>query len=110
MCTPISTPAAPTPNVFTANSRDHKIVDNGDGTITIFSQGSGSERWCDTNGQPRPQDTGNFRFAIDIDYNGTPGNPDDDKEVPDSFRIIRDSTGVNIVDRDFCDDLRLFTT
>ena len=32
------------------------------------------------------------------------------KDVPDSFRIIRDSTGVNIVDRDFCADLRLFTT
>ena len=24
--------------IFTANSRDHKIVDNGDGTITIFSR------------------------------------------------------------------------
>ncbi len=28
-------------NVFTANSRDHKIVDNGDGTITITSIASG---------------------------------------------------------------------
>ena len=28
--------------IFTSNNRDHKIVDNGDGTITIFSQGSGS--------------------------------------------------------------------
>jgi hypothetical protein len=96
--------------IFTSNSRDHNIVDNGDGTITIFSQGSGGERWYDTNGRLVLMNPGNVRFAFDIDYNGTPGNPDDDQEVPDSFRIIRDSTGVNIVDRDFCADLRLFTT
>ena len=96
--------------MFTSNNRDHKIVDNGDDTITIFSQGSGTQRWYDTNGRVVLMDTGNIRFAFDIDYNGTPGNPDDDQDVPDSFRIIRDSTGVNIVGRDFCADLRLFTT
>ena len=95
---------------FTANTRDHKIVDNGDGTITIFTQGSGSDVWRDTNGRVVLTDNGNIRFAIDVDFNGTPGNPDDDTEVPDSFRIIRDSTGTNIIGRDFCDDLRLFTS
>lgn len=95
---------------FTANTRDHKIVDNGDGTITIFTQGSGSDVWRDTNGKVVLSDNGNIRFAIDVDFNGTPGNPDDDTEVPDSFRIIRDSTGTNIIGRDFCDDLREFTS
>src|SRR6476620_909019 len=31
-------------NVFTANSRDHTIVDNGDGTITITEFASGGSR------------------------------------------------------------------
>jgi len=95
---------------FTANSRDHKIVDNGDGTITIFGQGSGADTWRDTNGKVVLTDNGNIRYAFDIDYHGTPGDPSDDTEVPDSFRIIRDSTGTNIIDRDFCDDLREFTS
>ena len=40
--------AAPNTNVFAANSREHKIVDNGDGTITIFVQGSGVDRLYDS--------------------------------------------------------------
>lgn len=95
---------------FTSNSRDHKIVDNGDGTITIYGQGSGSDVWRDTNGKVVLTDNGNIRYAVDIDYHGTPGDPSDDTEVPDSFRIIRDSTGTNIIGRNFCDDLREFTS
>ena len=34
-------------NVFTANSRDHTIVDNGDGTITITVFASGGSRFYD---------------------------------------------------------------
>ena len=98
-------------DVFAANSRDHKIVDNGDGTITIFVQGSGVERWYDTNGRLVLVDSGNFRFAIDINYNGTPGDASDDEEVPDSFRFVRDSTGRNdLIGRDFCEDLVEFTS
>jgi len=97
--------------VFTANSRDHKIVDNGDGTITIYGQGSGGSRYYDTNGRLVLRDPGNIRYAVDIDYNGTPGDASDDIEVPDSFRIVRDSTGRNdTAGRDFCEDLRQFAT
>src|SRR6187200_1880115 len=32
-------------NVFTSNGRDHTIVDNGDGTITITTFASGSSRF-----------------------------------------------------------------
>jgi hypothetical protein len=96
---------------FTSNARDRKIVDNGDGTITIYSQGSGTDRWYDTNNTLVLMDTGQFRWSIQLDYNGTPGNPDDDSEVPDSFQVVRDSTGVNdLVDRDFCADLFEFTS
>ena len=98
-------------NVFTANSRDHTIVDNGDGTITITVFASGGSRFYDTNGKLVLKDPGQVRFAFDIDYNGTPGDPSDDVEVPDSFRIVRESTGnSDLSDRDFCADLVEFTS
>ena len=98
-------------NVFTANSRDHTIVDNGDGTITITSFGSGGSRFYDSNGKLVLKDPGQVRVAFDIDYNGTPGDPDDDVEIPGSFRIVRSSTGnSDFSDRNFCDDLREFTS
>ena len=98
-------------NVFTASSRDHTIVDNGDGTITITVYASGTSRLYDTNGRFVLKDPGQTRFAFDIDYNGTPGDPSDDVEVPDSFRIVRPSTGnSDLSQRDFCADLVEFTT
>ena len=98
-------------NVFTANSRDHTIVDNGDGTITITVYASGRSRFYDTNGRFVLKDPGQVRFAFDIDYNGTPGDPSDDVEVPDSFRIVRPSTGnSDLSQRDFCADLVEFTS
>ena len=98
-------------NVFTANSRDHTIVNNGDGTITITTFASGGSRFYDTNGKLVLRDPGQFRFAVDIDYNGTPGDPSDDVDVPDSFRVVRDSTGRNDLEgRDFCADLVEFTS
>ncbi len=97
--------------VFTNNSRDHTIVDNGDGTITITIFASGGFRAYDQDGKLVLKDPGQLRFAIDVDFNGTPGNPDDDVEVPDSFRIVRPSTGRNDTEgRDFCADLVTFTS
>ena len=98
-------------NVFTSNSRDHTIVDNGDGTITITSFASGTSRFYDADGNLVLKDPGQVRVAFDIDYNGTPGDPSDDVEIPDSFRIVRDSTGRNDLEgRDFCADLVEFTS
>ena len=98
-------------NVFTANTRDHTIVDNGDGTITITSFASGSSRFYDTDGNFVLKDPGQVRFAVDIDYNGTPGDPNDDVEVPGSFRVVRSSTGnSDFSDRNFCADLKEFTS
>ena len=98
-------------NVFTASSRDLTIVDNGDGTITITAYASGTSRFYDTNGRFVLKDPGQVRFAFDIDYNGTPGDPSDDVEVPDSFRIVRPSTGnSDLSQRDFCADLVEFTS
>lgn len=97
-------------NIFASSSQDHTIVDNGDGTITITVFGSGGSRYYDADGRLVLKDPGEVRVAFDVDYNGTPGNPDDDVEVPDSFRLVRGSTGnSDFSDRDFCADLREFT-
>jgi hypothetical protein len=97
-------------NVFTANSKDQTIVNNGDGTITITTFASGGSRFYDTNGKLVLRDPGEVRFAFDIDYNGTPGDPSDDVEIPDTFRLVRGSTGnSDLSDRDFCADLVAFT-
>ena len=45
-------------NVFTANSKDQTIVDNGDGTITITVFASGGSRFYDTNGKLVLRDPG----------------------------------------------------
>ena len=98
-------------NVFAFNSQDHKITDNGDGTITITEDASGTSRFYDQFGNFVLKDPGSLRFAFDLDYHGTPGNPDDDTEVPGSFRIIHGPTGnSDLSSRDFCADLRQFTT
>jgi hypothetical protein len=98
-------------NIFTANSKDQTIVDNGDGTITITVFASGGSRFYDTNGKLVLRDPGEVRFAFDIDYNGTPGDPSDDVDVPGSFRVVRSSTGnSDLSDRDFCADLVEFTS
>jgi hypothetical protein len=98
-------------NVFTSNSRDHTIVDNGDGTITITVFASGGSRFYDADGNFVLKDPGQVRVAFDIDYNGTPGDPSDDVEIPDSFRVVRGSTGnSDFSNRDFCADLVEFTS
>lgn len=98
-------------NVFSASSKDQVITDNDDGTITITVFAAGGSRFYDADGKLVLKDPGAFRFAIDIDYNGTPGNPDDDTEIPDSFRVVRPSTGnSDLSDHDFCADLVTYTS
>ena len=96
---------------FTGTGHDHRIVDNGDGTITITVYDSGQNRIFDQFGKMVLHDAGSFRFSFDLDYQGTPGDPSDDTEVPDSFRIVREPTGRDDTsDRDFCADVLEFTT
>jgi hypothetical protein len=98
-------------NVFTGNSKDQVIVDNGVGTITITVFASGGSRFYETEGNLVLKDPGEVLFAFDVDYNGTPSDPTDDEEIPDSFRVVRGSTGnSDFSDRDFCADLLEFTT
>ena len=98
-------------NVFAISNKDHTIVDNGDGTITITTIGTGGSRFYDADGNFVLKDPGQTRTAVDIDYNGTPGDPRDDVFVDGSFRVVRASTGnSDLSGRDFCADLVAFTT
>ena len=98
-------------NVFSVNHKDHVITDNGDGTITILVIGTGGSRYYDTDGNLVLSDPGQVRFSFDVDYNGTPSDPSDDIEIPNSFQVVKASTGRNdTAGRDFCADLVEFTS
>ena len=86
------------------------ITDNGDGTITITVFAAGGSRFYDQFGNFVLKDPGSVRFAFDVDYHGTPATPRRQRG-PDSFRIVRPSTGnSDFSDRDFCADLVEFTS
>lgn len=96
---------------FATSQSVHTIVDNGDGTrtLTVFAQGG--LRYYDADGDFVLKDPGHVRFAVDVDLNGTPDDPSDDDFVPDSFRIVRSSTGnSDLSDVDFCDLLVQYTS
>jgi hypothetical protein len=88
------------------NTRDHKIVDNGDGTMTIsFKDSVHATLWLD--GEFLFHDSGLVEGAVLIDHNGTPTNPEDDTflgPVGDVELHGRFDTG----ERDFCEDIATF--
>ena len=95
--------------VFTVHSMDLKVVDNGDGTLTITSLQTGGYRLYDNQGKLVLQDPGQIRSEVLIDDNGTPGDPFDDEFLED-HGLVKGSTGRNDTQgRDFCDDLRQFS-
>ena len=96
---------------FTGTGHDHTIVDNGDGTITVTIYDSGQLRAYDQFGKLVLHDAGSFRFSFDLDYQGTPSDPSDDTDVPDSFRVVRAPTGRDETSsRSFCEHLVAFTS
>ena len=94
--------------VFTANTHDATITDNGDGTITIDFYAAGGARYYDNAGKLVLKDPGNIRFQTVIDYHGTPGDVSDDEQL--SFEVTRESTGrTDTIGRDFCNDVLVFS-
>ncbi|MDT4916885.1 MAG: hypothetical protein QOI15_965 [Pseudonocardiales bacterium] len=74
------------------NSKDLHIQDNGDGTWTIVTFGTGSFTLYDASGAPIARNPGQARVRILIDYGGTPYDFSDDEFV--SFLgVIKESTG-----------------
>lgn len=88
--------------------KDLKVVDNGDGTLTITAMAAGNTQLRGPSGELLRRDPGMNRYQILIDHNGTPGDPDDD-EFLEFLGVIKGSTGLNEFEgADFCEDIHSF--
>jgi hypothetical protein len=63
--------------------REVRATDNGDGTITIFTNNPGSERMYGPDGQLLYVSSGVEKFYTVLDYNGTLLDPSDDVFLTD---------------------------
>jgi hypothetical protein len=73
-------------------SKDLKITDRGDGTVTILVLATGNSTVYDSAGRAIARNPGQTRFEILVDLGGTPSDPGDD-EVIDFLGIVKESTG-----------------
>ncbi|TDO50750.1 hypothetical protein EV643_104248 [Kribbella sp. VKM Ac-2527] len=90
-------------------SKDLKVTDNGDGTLTILVLATGSLKVFGPDGQFLFSDPGQVRFELLIDHGGTPTDPSDD-EFLEFLGVVKGSTGRNdLQDREFCDVLHEVT-
>ena len=92
--------------VYVWNSRDAKVVDNGDGTLSITGRWSSNNAYS-LDGTALFRDAGLGTATFLVDDNGTPSDPDDDTFLydvdPFVFHGRADTDG-----RDFCEDLDEF--
>jgi hypothetical protein len=95
-------------NTYNFTDRDLKVVDNGDGTLTITIASSGSFKWFDADGNRVLKGAGQFRAELTVDHGGTPTDPEDDVEL--DFVVVKEAGMDQTAGRDFCEDLALFTT
>ncbi len=90
--------------------KDLKVVDNGDGTLTITALATGNSQLRGPNGELLRRDPGQIRYQILIDHNGTPSDPSDDIFLED-LGVIFGSTGLNEFEgANFCDDVYTYLT
>lgn len=76
-----------------------RVTDNGDGTLTILVMGTGTGVVYGADGKAIARDSGQSRWEILIDHNGTPTDPFDDEFIADLGRV-KGSTGRS---DDFCE-------
>jgi hypothetical protein len=94
--------------VFNFISKDLKVTDNGDGTLTILVMATGSNKVYGPDGEFLFNDPGQTRFEVLIDHGGTPTDPSDD-EFLEFLGVVKGSTGRNDLEgRDFCADIHEF--
>jgi hypothetical protein len=94
--------------VFNQISKDLKVTDNGDGTLTILVMSTGGTRLYGPDDKVVLRDPGQIRFAFLIDHGGTPADPTDDVFLED-LGLVKGSTGRNDTEgRDFCADIHEF--
>jgi hypothetical protein len=86
--------------------KDQRIVDNGDGTLTITVQGAGGWKFI---GPARTlRDPGMNRYQVLADHAGTPLDPFDDPDA-DFLGVIKESTGLNESGEGLCEDFLVVT-
>jgi hypothetical protein len=95
-------------NVYRVHDRDHLVRDNGDGTLTITVRTTAMSKWY-AGGSIVLMTAGQFAFQFMVDHGGTPGDPSDDVEIPDTFVPLKEVGIDTTAGRDFCEDLALFT-
>jgi hypothetical protein len=79
-------------------NKDLKVVDNGDGTLTIIVLATGNAAVFGADGKAIARNPGQVRFELLVDHAGTPSDPSDDVLIED-LGIIKGSTGRS---DDFC--------
>jgi hypothetical protein len=84
--------------VGNVTSKDLKVTDNGDGTLTILVLGTGNDVVYGPDGKAIARDPGQTRFEILVDHAGTPTDPSDDEFIAD-LGTVKGSTGRT---DDFC--------
>ena len=94
--------------IFSVLTKDLKVTDNGDSTLTILVLATGSGKVYGPDGKLLFNDPGQIRFEVLIDHGGTPTDPSDD-EFLEFLGMVKGSTGRNdLQDRDFCADIHEF--
>jgi nitrogen regulatory protein PII len=84
--------------VVNAMTKDLRITDNGDGTITILVLATGNAVLYGEDGKALGRDPGQIRYEILIDTAGTPSDPSDDGFLA-FLGVVKGSTGRS---DDFC--------
>lgn len=70
-------------------SKDDRVTDNGDGTLTIITKFSGVETLIGPDGTTLARDPGTFVEKLVVDHAGTPAFPEDDVLLSDE--VIRNA-------------------
>jgi hypothetical protein len=83
--------------IVTGMSRDLRVTDNDDGTLTILVLSTGNVVVYGPDGKAIARNPGQVRFEIVVDDGGTPTDPSDDEFL--DFRLVKESTGRT---DDFC--------
>ena len=79
-------------------TKDLRVTDNGDGTLTILILATGNAVLYGANGKAIARNPGQIRFEVLVDHNGTPTDPSDDEFIAD-LGVVKGSTGRS---DDFC--------
>jgi hypothetical protein len=91
---------------FVGSDRDHRVTDNGDGTLTILVKFTGRSFYA-LDGRRLFVDAGKGTFEVLIDHGGTPSDPSDDEFL--EFLGGTEPVGRSDTSgRDFCADLNEF--